>query len=168
MSSFIKLAIGPVGFVLMAIPLTKIFWKVRSIEDFKDVFKSIFKDGKNLVKGNYEGAEIIFQYLAGLRIMKIHQVETDLQTINNEIVSSLDAKEEMNKKKSEIAVNLDDKDLELKELDLKMTQIKEQRKSLLIEEKELERRLNSTEKSFSENLNNQEQLKSKLEFLNNA
>ena len=168
MSSIIKLAIGPIGLVLMAIPLTKIFWKVRNIEDLKDVFISIFKDSRSLVTGNFEGAEIVFQYFAGLRIMKTHQIEVNLTNLNIDIESIKASRENTIKEHDRLSFVLEDKDTELKELELKISIIKEEKQKILIDNKEELRKLDTIENNLMKNEEKRKELTRNLELLTNA
>ena len=86
MSSVINIAIGPVGFILACIPLYKTFKNVRSLNDLKDKFSNILKNSKTILKGNYELAEIVFKYMASLRLIKTQEIKETLQKENHNAV----------------------------------------------------------------------------------
>ena len=79
MSSIISVAIGPIGFALAAIPLYRSFKDFRNIDDFKNKLSTLYKKSRNLIKGDHQAAEIIMKYFAGLRIMKIHELEVKIK-----------------------------------------------------------------------------------------
>ncbi|MFV1449141.1 hypothetical protein VBZ51_08335 [Maribacter sp. HS] len=97
MSKVISIAIGPVGFLLAAYPIYKSYRGISSVDEFidrsKDHYQNIAKGSSTFLKGNYELAETVFNYLAGLRIMKVKQIEDKILTLNNEVATTEKSKE---------------------------------------------------------------------------
>ena len=85
MSKLISIAIGPVGFLLAAYPIYKSYKGVVSMNDFvvrsKEHYLNLRREGSTLLKGNYELGETVFNYLAGLRIMKVQQAEEEIESL---------------------------------------------------------------------------------------
>lgn len=85
MSSVISVAIGPIGLLIAAIPLYKTFKHVRSWDDVKEIGNNLYSGFKTFTNGNYELAEIIFTYFAGLRILKIKEYDDRLEMATNDL-----------------------------------------------------------------------------------
>jgi len=92
MSSVIYTVIGPIGFAIAAIPLLKKYKHVRDWPDIRDKSIEIYRGwesaSKNVFFGNYTKAEMAFNYLASLRIMKITEIENQIKEHKNEIDDS--------------------------------------------------------------------------------
>lgn len=168
MSGFIKFAIGPVGFLLAAIPLFKTFKNFRSWQDFKNIFNSVYSEGKNYFVGNYQSAELVIQYFASLRIMKLYQFETDLSQIEEDIKLVNVDKENLIKSQNELSVILEGRKSELQALEIKMTSIKEVVQKLQISGKELERKLSVVDLEEIETQKNRQELTRQIEFIKTA
>lgn len=87
MSSAISVLIGPVGFILAAIPLYKTFKNVRSFNDAKKIGNNFLKGLKTMAFGNYELAEIIFSYFASVRLIEIHKYDLLIEEKSNELAN---------------------------------------------------------------------------------
>lgn len=101
MSSVISYAIGPVGFILAAIPLYKTFKDVNSLDEAWNKVKTIGSGVKKKFKGDTENAMNIFQYIASIRLMK----EGEAVAKRNELQEALEL--EIKEKDLEISISID-------------------------------------------------------------
>lgn len=147
MSKVISIAIGPVGLLLAAYPIYRSYKGVNSWDDFKnrsnDHYSLLLKEGGSLVLGNYEHAETVFNYWAGLRIMKIHEKEIEISKNEKSI-------EELTHKKSKVSQEKIDIDLKIGAFDEKITS--EEHEILLLKRKisEHENKIEAIKKEKSE------------------
>jgi hypothetical protein len=124
MSSIISYAIGPVGFAIAAIPLYRSFRKVRNIEDLKNKLKKIYTDGNSFIKGNYKGAEIVIQYFASLRIMKLRELEQKLTEKKEEESQNINYLRDLDNELYQINLERNKISKEIKEIELKLNTLK--------------------------------------------
>lgn len=128
MSSVISFAIGPVGFILAAIPLYKTVKDVGSWEDLKEKGIQLYKGLKVFAKGNYELAEVIFSYFAATRILKLAEYENRRKQCLDKVVEKSGLIEEKQKQfdiedKKQISIKNEIKLLEkqIENLNVKLT-----------------------------------------------
>ncbi|MEO9501903.1 hypothetical protein [Nonlabens ulvanivorans] len=96
MSSFISVAIGPIGFIIAAVPLYKTFKDVESWDDFKIKGKGILNGFKTLAQGDYYTSELLLKYFAGLRIMNREKYMNKIEELEKkEVEYSIKLKEEL-------------------------------------------------------------------------
>jgi len=167
MASIIKVAIGPVGFVLAAIPLFKTFKNVRSLDDLKNIFNSIYSEGKNFVTGNYKSAELIIQYFASLRIMKMHQLESELSDKTQDIAEMKKSIANLIEEKEKTIARLISIDRDVIELENKIDELKKERENLTSIELSNNRNEKDRHNIIVEHEKEIEHLKMKLELLKN-
>lgn len=90
MSQIISIAIGPVGLLLAAYPIYKSYKGVDSWDSFRERsmqhYKNIIAGGSTLIHGNYILAEAAFNYLAGIRIMKVTKLEKEIAMLKENMV----------------------------------------------------------------------------------
>lgn len=134
MSSIISFAIGPVGLILAAVPLYKSFKDVRNIDDFKIKLKSIYKSGAIIIKGNYEGAEIIVKYFASLRIMKIHEQELQIEANDKLYYYNFPAIKGLEAEMNTIAYNLMTANKKISDLEFQLNHQKATQRHLMEKE----------------------------------
>lgn len=137
MSSVISTVIGPIGFAIAAIPLIKTYKDVRDWPDIRDKSIDIYRGWESTFKkvlfGNFAKAEMAFNYLAGLRIMKITEIENQIYDLNNE--NDISKKEQnalnstINGIESDISVldsQIDSKDRDIEDIKLKINRLREE------------------------------------------
>ncbi|MFD0797204.1 hypothetical protein ACFQZJ_07020 [Maribacter chungangensis] len=137
MSSVISTVIGPIGFAIAAIPLIRAYKGVRNWPDIRDksidIYKGLESTFKNVLIGNFTKAEMAFNYLAGLRIMKVTEIENQIKELKNEI-NVVDIKQnDLNSSIhtieadiSELDSMIDGKDRDIEDLKSKINRLREE------------------------------------------
>ncbi|MRX62598.1 hypothetical protein [Maribacter luteus] len=134
MSKVISIAIGPVGFALAAYPIYKSYKGVGNWEEFKersvDHYDNFIREGGNLLHGNYPLAEAVFNYWAGLRIMKLHQLEYNKKAAITEIYNYERQKTDILQEIAKNKLVVNEKDQIIKDKEAIINELQEQIKAI--------------------------------------
>ena len=82
MSTAISVAIGPIGFLVLGYAMYKSFKHVKSWDEAKVIFKQTGGQIKTLAIGDMGKTEMVFKYIASMRIIKIKSEEEKIAKIN--------------------------------------------------------------------------------------
>ncbi|MDA9089713.1 hypothetical protein N9K15_02090 [Maribacter arcticus] len=137
MSSVIYTVIGPIGFAIAAIPLIKTYKDVRDWPDIRDksidIYRGLEGNFKNILFGNFAKAEMAFNYIAGLRIMKITEIENQINDLNKEIHISKREQNDLNSTINGIEADIslldsqiDSKDRDIEDIKIKVNRLREE------------------------------------------
>lgn len=116
MSSAISIIIGPIGFLVLGYSLYKSFKDVKSIEEMKTIMSQTSNQIVNWFSGDMKKTEVIFKYIASIRLVKIQQTEEHIK-------QTMEGIKEMELEKNKFMEEQNKYQIESNELELKMKEI---------------------------------------------